>query len=285
MRKIVIAILLILSKIFCFGQNEFKAGSSLELMIGNRKFSVRNIGLQSTGIDFLNNFPGNTFSDLYVGFGLRKELKDKNFFSFNSSTHDDIEFINFEIAFGRFFSKNLGLEGGANVFNIPKRRGFPFDFENEYSEYRNLETIWNSDDLVFIKNFSGFVRPFYRLRNKMTILELSLKAGGGGLFKNPISYGGQSTKSYEVINVEYSAKVSPFIFVQSSFQFAFLPFQGKKSDLGFQLKGNFFPSKRQFNYDRRIDIWTAQNPIFQSFSSSKHILNRTEIEFGLIWSK
>ncbi|MFN8429576.1 MAG: hypothetical protein U0V04_06330, partial [Spirosomataceae bacterium] len=70
-----------------------------------------------------------------------------------------------------------------------------------------------------------------------------------------------------------------------SFQFAFLPFQGKKSDLGFQLKENFFPSKRQFNYDRRIDIWTAQNPIFQSFSSSKHILNRTEIEFGLIWSK
>lgn len=285
MKNTAFTIILIFSTLCSFSQKEIKAGNSVELMFGNRKFITRNTGIRITGADFFSNIPVKTNSYQYLGIGVRKEIDDKNFVSILGTTHDDIIPINFEIAFGRFFTKNIGLEVGASVFNIPSKRGYPFDFENEFSEFKTLELIWSSDDMVYIKNITGFISPFYRFRYKLIMLNLSLKAGVGGLLKNSITYGGQSTKSFEVINVDYSAKLSPFPFVQPAFQIAFFPFHAQNSGLGFQLKGNFLPSKRQYNYDRRIDIWTDQNPVFESFSGSKHRINRSEIEFGLIWSK
>jgi hypothetical protein len=262
-----------------------QAGDSFSLFVGKRRFVQKSLINDFQKLDFLENLTKHEYlqsGQFYIGLDFRKQIK-KNSISLIASSHDDIYFINFELKYGYMLHKNYGIMVGINQFNIPKIKKPPFNFANEYQTFKTENFNQPYGEQVFIKNRSFFLSPFYRINNKWVSVESSLNIGLGGLTKNRIEYNGSNISTFEVIKVAYRATPSVFGFVQPNLRLAFFPVQFKKSQLGIQINATYLPTQRSYNYKRRIDIWTDDNPIFETVKAPKHHINRTEFDLGLIW--
>jgi hypothetical protein len=262
-----------------------QAGDSFSLFVGKRRFVQKSLINDFQKLDFLENLTKHEYlqsGQFYIGLDFRKQIK-KNSICLLASSHDDIHFINFELKYGYMLHKNYGIMVGINQFNIPKIKKPSFNFTNEYQTFKTENFDSPYGEQVFIKNRSIFLSPFYRINNKWLFVESSLNIGLGGLTKNKREYSGFNIGSFEVIKVAYRATPSVFGFLQPNLRLAFFPVQFKKSQLGIQINATYLPTQRSYNYKRRIDIWTDDNPIFETVKAPKHFINRSEFDLGLIW--
>lgn len=282
--KLIIAFFISFSA-FCKGGDSLNAGNSFSLLVGQRAYNHRIIGTGNDKLDFfeyLHNRYNPKKGETYIGLEIRKSIKNKHFVSFVATSHDDIEMINFDLKYGRLLHKNIGLSVGINKFNMPTRNSPPFDFENEFEDYKT-EQLTTYNRYEFLKNYSISINPFYRFRNRFFWIEGGTSLGIGALGKNEKDYSAQNPTSFEVIRVQYATKPSLFIFAEPKIQVGLFPFQLRKSQIGFQLKASAMPSRRSYNYKRQIDIWTADDPIKENVIGPKYKINRFEVDFGLVW--
>lgn len=282
---LIFLIVLILSK-NSLAQDNFNAGNSFTVLLGIRNYKNFENGTKAKNLDFFEYVSTSnpaTNSDVYLGFELKKQINKKNTLNIISTTHDDIFPINFEFSFCHFLNKNLSLGLGINHYKMPKDYNPPFKKDFEFQNYIYDENNLYQYSDYFINNNSLFINPSYRIRKKYVWLEGTMNMGMGSLAKNTTTFLGKSSNSYEVMSLKYNSMPSIFVFAEPKLLLAVFPIQFKKSGIGFQLQGTYMPTQRRYNYKRRVDIWTDENPIFENIKGPRHNINRLQLDFGLVW--
>ncbi len=260
-------------------------------LMHNIDFSVTlgtaNISLEKfkTGedMDFLNYMESDLdyieLSAIKLGWSF--DFATRMFADINVIVMSDLVPDNYDISVHRFFNRTFGLGLGSLCYSnyIPAFEDYHKVTDPEYFILdQNMRQFESYDFGVYI---TPTFRPVYSDRLKIL---LRCDLGFSSFMEEHTSFYLKREFSNEMRLVEYTTVKRFQPYVNPKMKVKLKVFALGNVSVGILCNSNFLYSKKNMNYDRTIQVWTAENPIEAFIQPPKHNYTRFELDGGMYFA-